>query len=72
MEDKDKTLVEKLVEAEERGREAGIKEVVEWIEHHSSKPYYRHLGNLTVVNCDCHYTWDEWQAKLKEWGIDEI
>lgn len=30
----EKTLIEKLVEAERRGYQSGIKEVVEWIEKH--------------------------------------
>ena len=33
---------------------AGIKEVVEWVKAH---PRIQH-------------SWDEWQSKLKDWGID--
>ena len=39
------------------GRQAGIKEVVEWIEGGG-------LSSGFLAN------WSEWQAKLKEWGIE--
>ena len=75
MEAKDITLVEKLVKAEERGRKAGIKEVVEWIPQ--------------LINQIKEQMWkDDWgikgviypdqldslvkkalKAKLKEWGL---
>ncbi len=43
----------------EAGKQAGIKEVVDWIE-------------CQRVNPGINDRRKEWQAKLKEWGIDEI
>ena len=47
-------------------KKAGIKEVVEWIETHHEQVI---MGSFSL------YQWsivvDEWQAKLKEWGIKE-
>jgi len=54
---------EKIQEAMELSFKAGIKEVVEWIESHEES---------TCMDCSCAYDfkiWD-WQAKLKEWGIE--
>lgn len=40
-----------------KGKKAGIREAVEWIDKH--QPYM------------AFYCKEEWQAKLKEWGIDD-
>ena len=46
----------------EKGELAGIKKVVDWIQGHEKS---------TCMDCLCAYDFreDEWQAKLKEWGI---
>ena len=41
------------------GRKAGIREVVEWIEH-----------NTWVSNKTIDFAIKAWKAKLKEWGIE--
>jgi len=47
------------------GEKAGIKEVVEWIKSHSSLEQGKdEEGRLSW------FVRDEWQAKLKEWGIE--
>ncbi len=50
-----------MKEGYKAGKQAGIKEVVEWIEgknhHDRTESYYEFYGL-------------EWQAKLKEWGIE--
>jgi hypothetical protein len=52
-----------LVEIEKASeRKAGIKEVVDWIEEQSDAKEY---GKIYVISPAL------WQAKLKEWGIDE-
>ena len=38
------------------GKKAGIREVVEWI---------------TAEDLDTELPWNMWEAKLKEWGIEE-
>ena len=45
----------------EKGRKAGIEEVVEWIREHS---LFRYDGKHT----DLLFSKSNWQAKLKEWG----
>ena len=45
----------------ELGEKAGIREVVEWIKASGDTSLYSQNGEYT----------DEWQAKLKEWGINE-
>lgn len=45
-------------------RREGIREVVEWLEEH------RHQDLATTYHRFV-ITVDEWQAKLKEWGLDE-
>ena len=57
-------LVDVAREQAEISFKAGIKEVVEWIEKRSS---------LSPGRCSVAMTYEsrlEWQAKLKEWGID--
>ena len=54
---------------------AGIKKVVEWIRNHISLPHFHQfqdhrLVTDTLINYDAHYTQEEWQAKLKEWGVE--
>jgi len=49
-----------LSEVYGNGHKAGIREVVEWIEKNI-------LMNFGIVSVRT----DEWQAKLKEWGIKE-
>ena len=47
-----------------KAHRAGIKEVVEWIEKRSS---------LSPGRCSVAMTYEsrlEWQAKLKEWGVE--
>jgi len=46
---------------EEQGRQAGVKEVVEWLGLHRSETTRQFVG----------FTIDKknWQAKLKEWGL---
>ena len=44
-----------------RGKKVGIKEVVEWVEEHRWKSVFLTGDVLLGV--------EEWQAKLKEWGI---
>lgn len=48
----------------EAGKRAGIREVVEWIGGHKQS---------TCMDCLCAYDFrtEEWQAKLKEWGLGE-
>ncbi len=41
----------------------GIKEVVEWVEHHTNGD---RMEVITKFLCISEI---EWQAKLKEWGI---
>lgn len=51
----------------EEGRKLGIKEVVDWIENNSGQIYSndtRHYHNIGISLTD-------WQAQLKEWGIQE-
>ncbi len=45
------------------GLPAGRREVVEWIESHDKS---------TCMDCSCAFDFKEWdwQAKLKDWGID--
>ena len=51
------------LKAIEASRKAGIKEVVEWVKTHS----FESEGNKWAVSL-----WDkEWQAKVKEWGIEK-
>lgn len=52
------SLEKLLLEQAEISCKAGIKEVVEWIEHrerHYTNPHFKHDS--------------EWQAKLKEWEL---
>ena len=53
-EERDKWLSPDEVKRLEKARQAGIKEVVEWIHNHG--------GSLDGCR-------QEWQVKLKEWGI---
>ena len=57
------------------GRKAGIKEVVDWLVEHSWDGSLQHWGaplpDGSNYNVQCMDR-EEWQAKLKEWGIDEI
>ena len=46
-----------------RQYQAGIKEVVKWINKHSRNTYIRAYGERTFGEI-------EWQAKLKEWGAE--
>ncbi len=52
----------------ELGKQAGIKEVVEWLSHKELEvitwtiPEYRKVFEDLQINT-------EWQSKLKEWGI---
>jgi len=43
-------------------KKAGIREVVEWVGEHKES---------TCMDCLCAFDFriDEWQAKLKEWGL---
>ena len=43
----------------EAGKQAGIKEVVDWLKEHNS---FAHIAIVFVPT-------SEWQAKLKEWGL---
>jgi hypothetical protein len=56
---KDKELVEALEEARYGGYYSGIREVVEWVEQYQQGGgYYQ-------------FEVDEWQVKLKKWGIND-
>jgi len=49
---------------------AGIKEVTDWID--ANEPYWR---SVSTTKRDYYIPLslaDTWQAKLKEWGIDEV
>ncbi len=48
----------------ERTREQALKEVVEWIEAHEKS---------LCMDCLCAFDFrsEEWQAKIKEWGIED-
>jgi len=55
-----------------KGKQAGIREVVEWIEENSNKGYI-YEGEYTYdTKCDNQIFTDlgDWQAQLKEWGIE--
>jgi len=44
------------------GKQTGIREVVEWVEENAYPPAaYKDIRR---------FRYDDWQAKLKEWGID--
>jgi len=46
----------------DKGKKAGIKEVVRWIGLHRTETTREFVGFIIGR--------DNWQAKLKEWGID--
>ena len=48
-------------QAWEEGKQAGIKEIVEWIE--GNKGFYEGDDAFTILDF-------QWQSKLKEWGIE--
>ncbi len=59
-----KTMLPKLITAlteaqAEISFKAGMKEVVEWVKASGDASLYTQQGEYT----------DEWQAKLKEWGL---
>ncbi len=61
-----------LNEAFEKGKQVGIKEVVEWMETHKTLNFIDPFGHtprlerwVSSVNSD------DWQAKLKEWGVKD-
>jgi len=58
------TITQLRSHAYEEGYKAGIKEVVDWIKPRIAMA----KGGLMSTNID----WVEWQAKLKEWGIDAM
>jgi len=45
------------------GNEAGIKEVVEWVEENK-------LGLSSPSDEFFYKYWNKWQAKLEEWGVN--
>lgn len=51
------------------GEQAGIKKVVEWIIAHKRGYYAKPDGTLVSI-ISAEWTGEEWQAKLKEWGIE--
>ena len=56
--------LEKQGQAFLEGKQAGIKEVVEWVDQHGLKEYGElPYGTVTLST-------NGWQAQLKEWGID--
>ena len=57
------TLEERLAEQDKISFTAGIREVVEWIERVSES--YEENPNFAI------FPDDSWQAKLKEWGIED-
>jgi len=50
-------------------KKAGIRKVVEWIEGNSWDGSLQHWGAGDNIGIQCFHL-DEWQAKLKDWGID--
>ena len=50
----------------DKGKKAGIKEVVEWIKQENDKHLQVLDGSFIIAKLDA----DRWFAKLKEWGID--
>jgi len=48
------------------GKQEGIREVVEWIKNNSEE--WERPSTHKIVGVEIKY--DNWQAKLKEWGIE--
>ena len=53
----------------EDARQEGVREVVEWIEKKRILTPRKDYGDGQYHRM--HFTMEEWQAKLKEWGINE-
>ena len=82
MEAKDITIVDyqkMLDEAREISFKAGIKEVVEWIRDNNKlrgepwgEDYQEAYGYDPMVEGDVVLDYLSWQARLKEWGIENV
>ena len=60
-------FVAKLEKQADASFKAGIKEMVEWFDIHRGMPTQkRHPDSRRYY----HFEEKDWQAKLKEWGID--
>lgn len=55
-------------------RKAGIKEVVDWVEHHLVYAPIDHRTGIFSLEFQTNKekSFEKWQAKLKDWGIRKI
>lgn len=60
----DGILVSKIAEA----KKEGMKEVMEFVLKHSSKPLCSHI-NPQVITFHSNFILEDWEAQLKEWGL---
>lgn len=64
----DKVLYERETQAEISFK-AGIETVVDWLREHMTFMRWEYLDSKGIW--DCPIDDKEWQAKLKEWGVEQ-
>ena len=62
-------MVKLLFKAHKEGEKAGKREVVEWFLTHGYSGGSIHYSDGVKARFDP--PWDEWQAKLKEWNLED-